>query len=149
MTAPPNRNSRKKGTALVEFALSWAVVWVVFWGLFEFGYAFYSYNVLLTSVGNAAELGSKMTFDAGSPATFTTAVKNMVVYGDTVTGARPLLPNLSVNNVTVSLSPDSVGPQNITISVTYQIDAVLARFLLTNKPEVTAAFLGQTLCTGC
>jgi Flp pilus assembly protein TadG len=41
-----NRRSLQKGVALVEFALSWAVMWVVFWGLFEFGYAFYTYNVL-------------------------------------------------------------------------------------------------------
>ena len=144
-----NRRSSQKGVALIEFALSWSVMWVIFWGLFEFGYAFYSYNVLLTSVSNAAELASKMTFDGGSPNAFTTAVKNMVVYGDEIAGSTPLLPNLSVNNVSVSLSPDNVGPQNITVSVTYQIDVVLAKFQLTNKPQVTTAFIGQTLCSGC
>ena len=144
-----NRRSSQKGVALIEFALSWSVMWVIFWGLFEFGYAFYSYNVLLTSVSNAAELASKMTFDGGSPNAFTTAVKNMVVYGDEIAGSTPLLPNLSVNNVSVSLSPDNVGPQNITVSVTYQIDVVLAKFQLTNKPQVTTAFTGQTLCSGC
>lgn len=144
-----NRRSSQKGVALVEFALSWSVLWLIFWGLFEFGYAFYSYNVLLTSVSNAAELASKMTFDGGSPGAFTTAVKNMVVYGDETAGSTPLLPNLSVSNVSVSLSPDNVGPQNITVSVTYQIDVVLAKFQLTNKPQVTTAFTGQTLCSGC
>jgi len=151
-----NRRSLQKGAALVEFALSWGVMWIMFWGLFEFGYAFYTYNVLLTSVSNAAELGSKMTFDGGSPNDFTTQLKNVVVFGDTTAGTRPIIPNLSISNVNVSLTPNTgapqfitVAPQNITISVTYQIDVVLARFQLTNKPQVTTAFTGQTLCTGC
>lgn len=141
--------SSSKGVALIEFALSWVLMWTIFWGLFEFGYAFYSYNVLLTSVSNAAELGSKMTFDGADPSAFTTAIKNMVVYGDEAAGTNPLLPNLSVSNVNVSLRPDNVGPQYITVDVTYQLDAVLAKFQLTNKPQVTTAFNGKTLCSGC
>jgi Flp pilus assembly protein TadG len=144
-----NRRSLQKGVALVEFALSWAVMWVVFWGLFEFGYAFYTYNVLLTSVNNAAELGSKMTFDGASRDTFTTQLKNMVVYGDTTAGARPIIPNLSIGNVNVTLTPATGFPVYIKIDVTYEIDVVLAKFQLTNKPQVTTTFTGQTLCTGC
>ncbi|MEO8129910.1 MAG: TadE family protein, partial [Bryobacteraceae bacterium] len=139
MLTPPIKCRSRRGTALIEFALGWAVIWIVFWGLFEFGYAFYSYNVLLTSVNNAAELGSRMTFDAGNPDAFITAIKNIVVFGDKAGGSRPMLPNLSVSNVAVSLSPDSIGPQNITVATTYQLDVVLTRCQLTNKPRVTTA----------
>src|ERR1700686_488011 len=76
----------ERGNALLEFALGWSVLWLVFSGVFQFGYSFYTYNVLMTAVANAPEIGSKLSYDTGTPATYTTALKNMVLYGDTAAG---------------------------------------------------------------
>ena len=55
------RKNSERGNALLEFAVGWTVLWFLFAGVYQFGYAFYVYNVLLTAVANAAELGSKIT----------------------------------------------------------------------------------------
>ena len=145
-----NRLKSQKGNVLIEFALGWSVLWLMFAGLFQFGYAFYNYNVLMTAVTNAAELGSKLDYDTGSPAAFTNAIKNMVVYGDETAGAKALIPNLSTGNVTVDAGLDANSiPQNITVSVTYSINTVFSTITLTNKPRVTMRFMGKVVCASC
>ena len=61
------KNKSERGNALLEFALGWSILWALFAGIYQFGYSFYVYNTVLTSVANAAELGSKMTYDTASP----------------------------------------------------------------------------------
>src|SRR5579864_6385474 len=80
-----NKTNKKseRGNALLEFALGFAVLWALFSGLYQFGYSFYVYNALMTSVANAAELGAKMNYDTSNTSKFSTAVTNMVVYGNT------------------------------------------------------------------
>src|ERR1700693_1972417 len=96
----------ERGNALLEFALGWSILWALFAGIYQFGYSFYVYNTVLTSVADAAELGSKMTYDTASPSTFTTALQNMVVYGNTTTGTSSIVPGLSTSNVTVGINQE-------------------------------------------
>ena len=132
------------GNAMLEFAIGWGVLWFVFSGVYQFGYAFYVYNVLLTQVANAAELGSKLSYNNVSPDTYTTALQNMVVYGDeTSTGLNPVVPGLGTGNVSVVLN-NATFPQDVTITITgYTIDAFFTKFALNNKPRATAAYYGQ------
>src|SRR6266852_9071342 len=95
------RKRSERGNAMVEFALAFSVLWLMFSGIFQFGYSFYVYNAVMTSVANAAELGSKMTYDTASPTTYSDALKNMVVYGSTTAGTTPIVRGLSTSNVTV------------------------------------------------
>src|SRR5690349_19127967 len=92
----------ERGNAVLEFALGWSVLWMMFSGVYQVGYAFYAYNVLMTSVANAAQLGARLGYDTASPSAYTTALKNMVVYGDTAAGTTPVLPNLTTANVSVT-----------------------------------------------
>ena len=62
----PMRSHSRHGSAVIEFALGWSVLWLLFSGVYQFGYAFYTYNSLLTSVANAAELGSKLDYDTAT-----------------------------------------------------------------------------------
>jgi Flp pilus assembly protein TadG len=142
------RKNSERGNALLEFAVGWTVLWFVFAGVYQFGYAFYVYNVLLTAVANAAELGSKITYDTSTPATFQTKLQNMVVYGDETTGVKPIVPGLTTSNVTVTAKPTDF-PTDITVTVTgYTIDAFFTKFALNNKPRATVAFYGQVSCAG-
>src|ERR1700686_5518569 len=139
------RRTSECGNAMLEFALAWSILWAMFAGVYEIGYAYYVYNVLMTSVANAAELGSKLGYDTASPATYTTALKNMVVYGDETAGTRSIVPNLTAANVNVSVSVDTAGmPRDVTVTITgYTINALFTSYSLTNKPRATTLYYGQ------
>ncbi len=143
-------NKRERGNALLEFALGWSVLWALFAGIYQFGYSFYVYNTVMTSVANAAEMGSKMTYDTANPSQFSTALQNMVVYGNTTAGTSPIVPGLSTANVGVSVNPAGGMPTDITITInSYTIDAVFTRFTFNGKPRATAAYMGNITCSTC
>ena len=144
-------NKSERGNAMLEFALGFFMLWAIFAGVYQIGYCFYVYNALLTSVSNAAQLGSKLGYDTGSPSTYTTALKNMVVYGDETAGTKAIVPNLTTSNVSVSVNVDSAGmPGDVTVAITgYSVDALFQKYSLTNKPRVTTAYYGQVSCASC
>ena len=140
----------ERGNALLEFALGWSILWALFAGIYQFGYSFYVYNTVLTSVADAAELGSKMTYDTASPSTFTTALQNMVVYGNTAAGTRSIVPGLSTSNVTVGVNPQGTMPTDITITINnFTINALFTNFTFNGKPRATAVYMGQITCSTC
>lgn len=146
----PGRRKTERGNALVEFALGFSLLWMMFAGVYQVGYAFYVYNVLLTSVADAAQLGSKLDYDTASPSTYTTALKNMVVYGDETAGSKALVPSLTAANVAVTLSPAVGMPQDVTVTVTnYAINALFMSYSLNNKPRATTLYYGQISCSTC
>jgi hypothetical protein len=86
-----------------------------------------------------------------SPSAYTTAIKNMVVYGDETTGTKPLVPNLTTSKVYVNLNLDAAGmPRDVTVAINgYTIDALFHKYNLTNKPRVTTLYYGQVSCASC
>jgi Flp pilus assembly protein TadG len=144
------KNKSERGNALLEFALGFSILWALFGGIYQFGYSFYVYNTVLASVANAAELGSKMTYDTASPGHFTTALQNMVVYGDTTAGTTPIVPGLSTANVNVNVNPQGSMPTDITITINnFTIDAVFTQFTFNGKPRATAVYMGNITCSTC
>jgi Flp pilus assembly protein TadG len=145
------RQKSERGNAMLEFALGWAILWLLFSGVYQIGYSYYVYNTLMLSVADAAELGAVLDYDTASPSTYTTALKNMVVYGDELAGTKSLVPNLTTDNVLVNVTIDSAGmPRDVTVSITgYTINAIFATFNLNNKPRATTLFYGQVSCSTC
>jgi Flp pilus assembly protein TadG len=144
------KNKSERGNALLEFALGWSILWALFAGIYQFGYSFYVYNTVLTSVANAAELGSKMTYDTASPTTYSDALKNMVVYGSTTSGTTPIVRGLATSNVTVTVNLAGTIPSDVTITINnYTIDAVFTTFTFNGKPRATTVFMGQVSCSTC
>jgi Flp pilus assembly protein TadG len=144
------KNKSERGNALLEFALGWSILWALFAGIYQFGYSFYVYNTVLTSVANAAELGSKMTYDTASPTTYSNALKNMVVYGDTAAGTTPIVRGLATSNVTVTVNLAGTIPTDVTITINnFTIDAVFTNFTFNGKPRATTVFMGQVSCSTC
>jgi Flp pilus assembly protein TadG len=144
-------NHSERGNALLEFALSWSILWFLFSGVYQVGYAFYVYNVLMTAVSDAAELGSKLNYDTANPATYTTALQNMVLYGDETVGTKAAAPNLTTGNVGVNVSLDAAGmPRDVTVTITgYAINVFFTSYSLTNKPRATTLYFGQVSCSSC
>ena len=103
------RRKSERGNAVMEFAIGFTVLWLMFAGVYQIGYSYYVYNTLMLSVADAAELGSVIDYDLGSPSAYTNALRNMVVYGDEIAGTKALVPGLTTGNVNVNVALDSAG----------------------------------------
>jgi hypothetical protein len=145
------RRKSEHGNAMLEFAVGWSILWLLFSGVYQIGYAYYTYNALLVSTANAVELGSRLGYDTGSPGTYTTALKNMVLYGDETAGTSTVVPKLLASNVNVHVGLDSTGtPRDVTITISgYTINAIFTSYTLPNKPRATALYTGQISCSTC
>ena len=146
MRSPGQRRSRQRGNAIAEFGLSFPVLLVFLIGMFQLGYAFFLYNELQSVIRTAGRYASLADFDsAQAGATFTSNVKNVVVYGATTAGAKALVPGLTTGMVTVTWQADGAGiPQTITVKVSsFSFSVLGSSFQLTNKPQETFIYLGQ------
>ena len=148
------RMKRTRGSAMVEFAIGSGVLVTIFTGTFQFGYTFLQYNTLENAVAEAAHYGSLQQYFSTSPTpttAYSTAVKNMVVYGSPTAGTTPLLNGLSTSNVSVTITPGAgynngsgqFTPAAVTVAISsYTINGFFSTQTVTNKPQVTYAYTG-------
>ena len=139
------------GNALLEFALGFFMLWLMFSGVYQIGYAYYLYNILMISVANGRSSAPRWATIRRARPLFTTALKNMVVYGDETVGTRPVVPNLTTAMVNVNAALDANGiPRDVTITISgYTINAIFTSYSLTNKPRATTLYYGQISCSSC
>jgi Flp pilus assembly protein TadG len=145
--------SRERGDALIEFALSFFLIFAVFAGIFQFAYSFYVYNTLVTAVREGARYASIKPYDSTSTTpsnNFLSAVQNMVVYRDAnpPNGTAPVVAGLKLNNVALTVTGGPTGgtlnaPTQMTVSITgFTVDAVFGTWNLTGKPNCTFPYTG-------
>ena len=151
----PRHRTGQRGNAMVEFALGATVLAAVFTGTFQFGYTFYIYNNVETAVNNGAKYAALRTYEQTSStpsACFTTAVQDMVAYGDP-TGATttPVAPGLKPSNVNLTVTFSNGVPSQMQVSLSgYTIYSVFSTVTLTNKPLSIYPFVGRYAPTnGC
>src|SRR5205814_989695 len=98
------------------------------------------------AVARGARYASLIPYDSLTTApsdAFSTAVKNMVLYGTATAGTSPALPGLTTTNINLTVTFTNGVPSAMTISVSgYSINSVFATSALTNKPKVTYAYQG-------
>ena len=139
--------SDRRGNAMIEFALSFALLFPVFIGCFEFGYAFYNYNELATAVRGGARYASLRSYDSASEtpsANYLAAVRNTVLYGDPTGGSTPVIPGIVPENVTVEVTFEIGVPRTVTVGVdNYTLDAVVKMVNFTTKPRVSVPYVGR------
>ena len=137
----------RRGNAMVEFALSFGLLFPVMAGVFQFGYSYYIYNLLETSVRSTARYAATRTYDSPNTtpsSNYLTGVKNMLVYGDPAGSGSAIVPGLTTAHVRVRVNFDSGIPDNVTVDVAgYTIDSVLGRITLNGKPAATFPYLGR------
>src|SRR5579863_3980963 len=108
MALPRTKRRRQAGSAMVEFALGSFLLVGVLTGTFEFGYALYVYNNLQTAVNNGAKYAALRAYEPTTTTPedcFTTAVRDMVVYGDpTGTNKTTVAPGLAPANVFLTVT---------------------------------------------
>jgi len=137
----------RRGNALVEFALSFGLLFAVFAGVFQFGYVYYVYNTLESAVRGGARYASLRVYDSATStpsSAYLTAVRNMVVYGNPSASGQALAPGLTPENVSLTVDMEKNVPTRITVAISnYTVSAVVQSFTLAGKPKVTFPFTGR------
>jgi len=140
-------SSRERGNTLIEFALSFALLFAVFAGVFQFGYAYHVYNSLESAVRGGARYASLCVYDSATAApsnAYLAAVRNMVVYGNPGGTGTPVAPGLTPEKVSVVMTMDRNVPYEVTVAITgFQINAVVKAFTLNGKPRLRCPFMGR------
>jgi Flp pilus assembly protein TadG len=140
----PRHPRSHAGNAVVEFALTFSLLWMLLGGCFKVGYSIYLYQSLLNAVAGAARYAARVDFDEPNH-TFAASVKNMAAYGNPVGGGAPLAPGLAAGNISVTWTYDAKSvPATITVSVTrYSVNAVFESFTWSGKPSITVRYAGS------
>jgi len=137
----------RRGNVILEFALSFGLLFSVFAGVFQFGHTFFLYNNLQSAVRAGARYASIETYESGSAtptSAYLAAVRNVVLYGDPAGGSTPRLPGLRPEHIQVSVTMDRGVPREITVAIDgYRIDAVVGSLTLNGKPRVTMPYMGR------
>jgi Flp pilus assembly protein TadG len=146
------RNSKKdsrlvRGNAMIEFALSAAILLPALVGTMQFGFSFLAYGKLEAAVREGARYAALRTYDSSTatPSTaFTTAVQNMVVYSNPNGGTTPIIRGLTTDQIVVTTAMYNGIPDLITVQLTsFQIDAAVAKITLSGKPWATYRYQGR------
>ena len=136
-----------RGNAVVEFALSAALLLPVLVGTMQFGFSFLAYNKLEIAVRQGARYAALRTYDSATSTpsvAFTTAVKNMVVYANPNGGTTPVVSGLNIDQVVVTTAMYNGVPDLMTVRLTsLEIDAAVTKFTVTGKPWATYRYQGR------
>lgn len=136
---------RQSGHAMIELAVSAAVMVTCIAGTFQFGYTFYVYNQLVTAVGNGGRYAAVRTRQPDIEKT-NQAIRNMVVYGDPqpAADARPVVTGLTPDLIDVNWTEESGAPSAVSIAIRdFSIDAVFSKFTFHNRPGVEFPYVGR------
>jgi Flp pilus assembly protein TadG len=140
---------RERGHAMLELAISAGVMVSCLVGTFQFGYTFYTYNQLVTAVGNGARYAAQRTYRSGSENVeqSNAAIRNVVVYGDAQPppDTAPVVPKLTPAEVVVrwDLAGDGT-PLNVNVAIKgYTMDAIFRSFTFDGRPAVQFPYVGK------
>ena len=145
------RLGSRRGNAMIEFALSAAVLIPMFLGTFQFGYTFYVYNLLCTQMRAGARYASMRTFKASSVSTFKQQTRNVIRFGNPDGTGTLIEPQLTDAEVDVQVK-DSNGidadathvPNYVTVStINYSLNAVVTTFNFNGKPMARFPYVGR------
>jgi len=135
---------------MIELALCAGLMVTCLGGTFEFGYTFYVYNQLVTAVGNGGRYAALRIYRAATADDVErgkTAIRNMVVYGDSrpAPDAAPLVAHLKPEQIKVEWIPGESGaPSAVNVSlIDYHVDAVFGQFKFAGRPGVEFPFVGR------
>ena len=147
MIARKKNNRLVRGNAMIEFALSAAILLPALVGTMQFGFSFLAYGKLETAVREGARYAALRTYDSSTAtpsAAFTSAVQNMVVYGNPNGGATPVVRGITTDQIAVTTAMYNGVPDLITVQLkSFQIDAAVATIHISGKPWATYRYQGR------
>ena len=103
----------ERGAALVEFAIGATVFLTALFAVIEGGLLLWTHNALTDAARRGARYA--VTHPQGQAAD----VENVVIYGDPdpAAGAKPLVQNLTSDNVAIAYTSFGVGAGRVTVSI--------------------------------
>jgi Flp pilus assembly protein TadG len=147
----------ENGVQLLELAIILPIFVILFATTAEFGRYFYEY----TTLAKAARVGARYLVTAKVDCNQATIAKNLVVFGTTDGTGSPILPGLTVNNVSITPNDSACAgtpqgvPETVTVSITgfthqslFDLGALLnnaaVSLSIEVKPSVTMRYLLST-----
>jgi Flp pilus assembly protein TadG len=122
----------QRGTVAVEMAITLPFLLLLMLSVAELGRILFQNNMLTKATRDAARYLAGEAISGGTDviqidAALEAATKNLLIYGSTIGGQTPLLPQLSADDITVS-APDTV---HVSVVVTYTYRSMLGDALPT------------------
>ena len=143
-------NKRQGGSVLVEFALSFAVLFPLVTGSWDFGYAFLQYNKLCQGLRSGARYASVMPYEATVPTPtpeYLQAVRNVVVYGNPAGTGTAVVNGLTPAHVQLTMGWLSGAPNSVSLSLNgFPLPSLLTTMRI-NGPIVTFPYAGNYAAT--
>ena len=148
------RASRQRGHAMLEFAVGSSLFIALFTGAYQFGYTFHAYETLMSGVRAGARFGAMASYplgvetvDSAPSSAFTTAVKNVTVYGHPTgngNGAQPIISGLRPEHVLVDVRFRNSMPQTVKVSIhNFALDSIFGSWTANDKPSATFYYTGR------
>ncbi|HKO62664.1 MAG TPA: TadE family protein [Pyrinomonadaceae bacterium] len=137
------KKHNQRGATLVEFSIAATVFLTVMFAVMEFGRAVWTHNAL----SDAARRGARYAVVNGTGSSG--AVKNVVVYGDPDGGTKPLVDNLTIDNVDVNYSGFGLDEGTVQVTITdYEFEFVIPIVGTTMQmPNYTTTLTGESAGT--
>ena len=134
------RKNTERGSTLVEFSIAATVFLTVMFGVIEFGRALWTHNALT----DAARRGAR--YAVVHKQIDIADVKNVVVYGDPAGGTKPVVENLTTDNVIVNYSGFTLDGGTVQVTITgYDFNFVVP--IVSTKirmPSYTTTLTGES-----
>ncbi len=135
--------TRQRGAVLVEMALVTPILLVLLLVTADLTRAFIEHNTVTKAVRNGARYVAANALEGTTgvvtiDATLANETRNLVVYGSINGGASPVVPGLTLANITVV---QIAGTDDITVSATYALGGLLGPVLPINL------YSGNTIST--
>ena len=130
----------ERGATLVEFSIAATVFLTVMFGVIEFGRALWTHNALT----DAARRGAR--YAVVHKQIEVADVKNVVVYGDPAGGTKPVVENLTTDNVQVNYNGFTLDGGTVQVTITgYEFNFVVP--IVSTKiqmPNYTTTLTGES-----
>src|SRR5436305_11042628 len=134
-----NRLGSRRGNAMLEFGLASLILIPMFLGTFQFGYGFYVYNLMSSQVRAGARYASLRTYRCGNTSSmtaYTSAVKNVVRFGNPAGTGTVIEPGLQDSEVSIGIydmngvAADATHTPSYVVvnAANYTVDAVITTF---------------------
>ncbi len=121
-----NQLKNQRGLAVIEFALVLPILMVLMLATAEFGRAFYQYNTLTKSIRDGARYLSDNSLNGAGVielgGSTSTAVKNLVVFGNSAGSGDALLDGLSASDITIT----AVDSKHLKVSASFSYTPIIA-----------------------
>ena len=135
------RRASERGVSLLELTFSTIVLVTSIFATIEFSRMLWAHNAL----NDAVRKGAEYAISHSTATSTTTAIKNLVVYGNTSGGTNAIAPGLTTSMVSVTYDAMLLGSGTATVKVTgYTFNMVSLLGLNVSMPTYRATLTGET-----